>query len=72
MAATFDGTVAVNGILDGEGGAVVLTATTALADSLYDPAAPTPIWARRADALVELARRGLDAGLPEQAGAGPP
>jgi hypothetical protein len=71
VAATFDGTVAVNGLLDGEGGAVVLTAITALADSLYDPAAPTPIWARRADALVELARRGLDAGLPEQAGERP-
>ncbi|HMA46584.1 MAG TPA: DUF222 domain-containing protein, partial [Frankiaceae bacterium] len=71
IAATFDGTVVVNGLLDGEAGTTVLTAVTALADSLYDPAAPTPIWARRADALVELARRGLDTGLPEQAGERP-
>ena len=71
IAATFDGTVVVNGLLDGEAGTTVLTAVTALADSFYDPAAPTPIWARRADALVELARRGLDTGLPEQAGERP-
>ena len=49
----------------------MLAAVTALADSLYDPGAPTPVWARRADALVELARRGLDAGLPDQAGERP-
>ncbi len=71
VAATFEGMVVVNGLLDAEAGAVVQTAITALADSLHDPAAPSPIWARRADALVELARRGLDRGLPEQAGERP-
>jgi len=71
VAATLGGAVVVNGVLDPEGGSTVLTAINSLADSFFDPNAPTSIWQRRADALVELARRGLDAGLPDQTGEKP-
>jgi Domain of unknown function (DUF222) len=66
------GMVGVQGDLDAEGGATVLTALDAL--SAPDPAgteARTPAQ-RRADALVELARRALDWGeLPDRGGERP-
>ncbi|MGH9025441.1 MAG: DUF222 domain-containing protein [Acidimicrobiia bacterium] len=66
------GMFGVQGDLDAEGGAIVLTALDAL--SAPDPSygeARTPAQ-RRADALVELARRALDAGdLPDRGGERP-
>lgn len=61
---TFAGLLAVDGLLDPEGGAVLLTALDALsAPTGADPRTPAQ---RRADALVQLARLGLDSGgLPE-------
>ncbi len=67
---TFDGFYLVDGRLDAEGGAIVQTALNALSA----PAANDCRSAcqRRADALVELARRQLDSGgLPEVAGQRP-
>ena len=71
LAETFGGTVALQGQLDPEAGATVLAAVLPLAS----PAGPaddrTPAQ-RRADALVELARRSLDGGgLPESGGERP-
>jgi hypothetical protein len=66
------GMFGVQGDLDAEGGATVLTALDAL--SAPDPAGAEPRTPaqRRADALVELARRALDAGdLPERGGERP-
>ena len=69
--ATFDGTVAINGMLDAESGAVVLTAL----ESLVGPPAPDDERTgsqRRADALVDLVRAGLDhANLPDVGGERP-
>jgi hypothetical protein len=66
------GMFGVKGDLDAEGGAMVMTALDAL--SAPDPSgaeARTPAQ-RRADALVELARRSLDAGdLPDRGGERP-
>jgi hypothetical protein len=67
VSATFDGTVAVDGLLDPEGGATLLAALHALtgppaADDDRSPAQ------RRADALVTLARRALDGGTLPSAG----
>jgi Domain of unknown function (DUF222)/HNH endonuclease len=71
VSATFDGMVAVDGVLDAEGGAVLLAAVMPLAQ----PAGPDDIRTagqRRADALVDLARRQLDAGgLPALGGERP-
>lgn len=70
ISTTLGGTVALDGMLDAEDGAILLTAIAALA-------APGPddertAKQRRADALVELARRSLDAGqLPETGGERP-
>ena len=68
---TFAGTVAVNGVLDAESGAVLLTAL----EALMGPPAPDDDRSgpqRRADALVELARVGLDhANLPDVGGERP-
>ena len=67
LAETFGGTVALQGQLDPEAGATVLAAVMPLAS----PAGPaddrTPAQ-RRADALVELARRSLDGGGPPDSG----
>jgi hypothetical protein len=67
VSATFDGMVAVDGLLDAEGGATLLTALHALAGPPAggDPRTPAQ---RRADALVALARGALDAGRLPQAG----
>jgi hypothetical protein len=71
VASTFEGTVAVSGLLDAEGGEVLLTALAAL----WDPSGPDDersLGQRRADALVELCRRQLDRGeLPVLAGERP-
>jgi len=68
---TFGGTVAVNGMLDAEGGAVLLSALTALS-SRTGPDDPRSARERRADALVELARQQLDRGeLPSVGGERP-
>lgn len=58
-----DGMVTVGGLLDPEGGEIVATALRALVvrDRPADVATPAQ---RSADALVELCRRALDAGLP--------
>src|SRR6266545_5017237 len=68
---TFEGMVALNGLLDPEAGETVRAAITALAR----PAGPDDERSaaqRRADALTELARRSLDVGdLPESGGARP-
>jgi hypothetical protein len=61
VSATFDGMVAVDGLLDAEGGAVLLAAVMPLAQPA-GPADARSAGQRRADALVELARRQLDAG----------
>jgi hypothetical protein len=69
--ATFEGTVAINGVLDAESGAVVLTAL----EALMGPPAPDDERTgsqRRADALVDLARGELDHGnLPDVGGERP-
>jgi Domain of unknown function (DUF222) len=71
VVATFRGTVAINGVLDAEAGAVLLTAL----EALTGPPAPDDDRTgaeRRADALVELARTGLDhANLPDIGGERP-
>ena len=66
VSATLSGAVAIDGMLDPEGGSTVLAALTPLAQPLPDDQR-TPAQ-RRADALVELCRRTLDDGnLPAQA-----
>ena len=68
---TFAGTVAINGVLDAESGAVLLTAL----EALIGPPAPDDERTgsqRRADALVDLARAGLDHGdFPDVGGERP-
>ncbi len=65
VAATLDGTVDVRGTLDAEAGATLLAALQPLTTPVRGPAGErdsrTP-GQRRADALVELARRTLDRG----------
>src|SRR5674476_1329265 len=64
VSATFAGTVVLDGVLDPEGGATVIAALAPLAAPGGADDDRTPAQ-RRADALVELARRALDgAGLP--------
>jgi Domain of unknown function (DUF222)/HNH endonuclease len=71
VAATFDDTVAVNGLLDPEGGELLLTALAALS-SRSGPDDQRSPGQRRADALVELSRRQLDHGdLPSLGGERP-
>jgi hypothetical protein len=67
---TFDGVFHVDGLLDAEGGALLRTALDALDDRV--PGDDRTAWQRRADALVELARRQLQSGsLPSVAGERP-
>jgi hypothetical protein len=71
VATTFAGSVAINGLLDPESGAVLRTALEAL---MGPPAADDERTAaqRRADALVDVARIGLDhADLPDVGGERP-
>jgi Domain of unknown function (DUF222) len=68
LSPTWEGRYVVDGSLDAEGGACLQTALNALIGPLC-PDDDRPIWQRRADALVELARQRLDGGgLPEVAG----
>jgi hypothetical protein len=68
---TLDGIVALDGTLDPEGGALLLAALQPLAAPAGDDDRRTPRQ-RRADALVELARRQLDHGdLPVSGGERP-
>ena len=70
-AVTYGGVVDIKGMLDTEGGATVLAALSALAGPGGGDDARTAAQ-RRADALVELARRALDcADLPESGGEKP-
>src|SRR5664279_929929 len=71
ISATFAGAVVLEGVLDPEGGATVLAALMPLAAPGGADDDRTPAQ-RRADALVELARRALDgAGLPSVGGERP-
>ena len=71
VAGTFAGAVVLDGVLDPEGGATVLAALAPLAAPGGADDDRTPAQ-RRADALVELARRALDgAGLPSVGGERP-
>jgi hypothetical protein len=66
---TFGGMVAIDGLLDPEGGTVLLTALDALTDRAYDRLDDRTPRQRRADALVEAARHVLDHGeLPQTGG----
>ncbi|HEY8814281.1 MAG TPA: DUF222 domain-containing protein [Candidatus Dormibacteraeota bacterium] len=69
LSQTLDGVFYLDGRLDSEGGATVRAALNALEQSRIDERSGSM---RRADALVELARRQLDAGnLPDVAGQKP-
>ncbi|HZQ49474.1 MAG TPA: DUF222 domain-containing protein [Candidatus Dormibacteraeota bacterium] len=71
LSQTMDGVFRIDGQLDAEGGAILKTALDALMPppSIEDGLGAAP---RRADALVELARRQLDGGgLPQKAGQKP-
>jgi hypothetical protein len=71
LAATWEGMVAVNGLLESEAGQTLLAALDPLARpaSADDPRSGSQ---RRADALAELARRTLEAGrLPQTGGVRP-
>jgi Domain of unknown function (DUF222)/HNH endonuclease len=71
VATTFDGMVAVNGLLSPEGGELLMTALTPLSGPAGPDDTRTP-GQRRADALTDLCRRGLDhAGLPAVSGERP-
>src|SRR5664279_354626 len=71
ISATFAGTVVLDGVLDPEAGATVLAALAPLAAPGGADDDRTPAQ-RRADALVELARRALDgAALPSVGGERP-
>jgi Domain of unknown function (DUF222)/HNH endonuclease len=71
LSSTFEGMVAIDGLLDAEGGALLMSALMPLSQ----PAGPDDARSsgqRRADALVELSRRQLDAGdLPALGGERP-
>jgi hypothetical protein len=71
VASTFDDTVALSGVLDAEGGEILLTALTALSGRSGPDDERSP-GQRRADALVELCHRQLDRGeLPSLGGERP-
>jgi hypothetical protein len=70
LTTTMDGALELVGLLDGEGGALLRTAIDALTRPL--PGDDRVASQRRADALVELARRQLDGGsLPASGGQRP-
>jgi len=67
---TYGGAFSIDGMLDPEGGALLRTALDALDQPV--PGDPRMAWQRRADALVELARRQLQSGdLPSVNGRRP-
>jgi len=67
---TYGGVFSIDGLLDPEGGALLRTALDALDQPI--PNDPRMAWQRRADALVELARRQLQSGeLPSVNGQRP-
>ena len=71
VASTFEGMVAVSGVLDAEGGKVLLTALAALSGR-WGPDDERNAGQRRADALVELCHRQLGRGeLPALGGERP-
>jgi hypothetical protein len=71
IATTFEGTVAISGLLTPEGGELLMTALTPLSGVAHPEDTRTP-GQRRADALIELCHRGLDhAGLPTVSGERP-
>jgi hypothetical protein len=71
LSQTWEGRYLLDGSLDAEGGACLQTALNALLGPI-GPDDGRPIWRRRADALVELARQRLDGGgLPDVAGQKP-
>ena len=71
LSQTWQGRYVLDGWLDAEGGACLQAALNALIGPLCADD-DRPIWQRRADALVELARQALDGGaLPEVAGQKP-
>ena len=71
ISSTLDGTVVLDGVLDAEGGAVLLSALAPLAVPTGPDDVRTPRQ-RRADGLVDLCRRRLDQGdLPEIGGERP-
>jgi hypothetical protein len=71
LAATWEGMVAVDGLLDPEAGQTLLAALEPLARPT-NASDPRSGGQRRADALTELARRSLEAGrLPQTAGVRP-
>ena len=71
LASTWEGMVTVNGLLDPEAGQTLVAALEPLARPV-DSQDPRSGGQRRADALVELARRSLEAGrLPRTGGVRP-
>jgi hypothetical protein len=71
LAPTLDGDIALQGLLDPEGGHILLAALEPLARPA-DAADPRSGDQRRADALTELARRALEGGqLPQTGGVRP-
>ena len=71
LAATWEGMVAVNGLLDPEAGQTLVAALEPLARPT-DADDDRSGGQRRADALTELARRSLEAGrLPQTGGVRP-
>jgi Domain of unknown function (DUF222)/HNH endonuclease len=71
VASTWEGMVSLNGLLDPEAGQTLLAALEPLARP-HDAEDPRSGGQRRADALVELARRSLEGGrLPQRGGVRP-
>ena len=71
LASTWEGMVAVNGLLDPEAGQTLVAALEPLARPVDSPDTRSG-GQRRADALAELARRSLEAGqLPQSGGIRP-
>jgi hypothetical protein len=71
LSATWEGMVALNGLLDPEAGQTLLAALEPLARPI-DSQDPRSAGQRRADALAELARRTLESGrLPQSGGVRP-
>ncbi len=71
LSPTFAGMVAVDGILDPEAGATLITAIEALRAADRTPDDTRTAGQARADALTDLARHALNHGLPDQNGERP-